>query len=688
MVRKRKTKGSSMLLVIAIFGILSIVGTSMLAATTANYKMRISENSRVKNLYIAESGLDMAYVKLVNEVDNAIKVGYDATEGNFISEYNKYVLNELPNKVTGKYMLSNNTQEVDVKCTVTEKSETTKEAILESTYMDNGNERIVNVTYTINTPTVTITTEGDISNITKYSIATDGDLKITDSKTSSPGSSNSINVNGNLWVQGRMGLRESVLLLADKYKGGIIVTNSNIKLNGDIATASNLAMYDSEVTFNEAGEKNVFAENIFVGNNPGKAYITENKFYAIKDNVYLANDLVIDCDNADVEIGNYYGFNDVNLVDDMGNMVRGSSSIIINSIDWPKINTNAKLKISESAYIMGAAYINTKTPYQTGESVALKGNYEAYTEPVEGKYDKSQYEYLDPLVLINKKIVEETDKDGKTTSKYEDLSIQDKANHFVEYTNKYGSDKERNIRLSGIELPQNTFTAGAYISNDKANGWRDPMVNTSVINGFKSEFVKAVYYMGTEKNGTSYGDNEFYRKQIEYKDKERTIPLYTVNGQINWENVEKIIKVDNDKSYKIIPSNKLNRELNVILNFDENTTIAIEKASENQNSNSALKVKINDVSVNDNIKKNDETLIITKGKVEFNKLNGMKVTVLAVGDIAINGCISNIGSDSNILDLIDGTIIEPVFTPDSESSTEVGTSAQSLITKEKWTLVK
>ena len=139
----------------------------------------------------------------------------------------------------------------------------------------------------------------------------------------------------------------------------------------------------------------LYAENIFVGKGNNIKNI-KNSLAGDKLSAYLANDLVIDSEDAIVTMGNFYGFNDVNTIDKnnldmMNEMARGSSSIIINSMEWPK--DNAKIDIRTSAYIMGAAYINTSTPYQTGESVALKGNYEAYTAPVNGNYNESHYEY-------------------------------------------------------------------------------------------------------------------------------------------------------------------------------------------------------------------------------------------------------------------------------------------------------
>lgn len=121
--RKRKTKGSSMLLVIAVFGILATLALAMLGATYANYRLRVEENNRVKNLYSAESGIDKAYARITKVVEIAIEEGIAA--GNketiikkqneiFKGVYKDYIDDNLIDYVSGEYVVNSN--KAEVKC--------------------------------------------------------------------------------------------------------------------------------------------------------------------------------------------------------------------------------------------------------------------------------------------------------------------------------------------------------------------------------------------------------------------------------------------------------------------------------------------------------------------------------------------------------------------------------------------
>lgn len=683
----RKKKGSSMLLTIAIFGILTIVGSSMLAVTTANYKMRIAENKRVQNLYSAEAGLDMAYIELVKQVNKAIETAQTVDGKIFEDAYDEYISNVLPSEVAGEYNVVGTDVKPVVACEVRAKSKDSKpvkEVLLTSTYVKDDINRIVSVFYDIETPDISFINKGELSGITKYSLATDKDLFVKNSSD--------LSVNGDIWVQGTMPIRNTAITLNEKYDGGVILENSRVKVSNDIATASNVKLLNSEMNFNvDTEEKNIYAENIFVGKGNNIKNI-KNSLTGDKLNTYLANDLVIDSEDASVTIGNFYGFNDVNTIDKnnpnmMNEMARGSSSIIINSMEWPK--DNAKIDIRTSAYIMGAAYINTSTPYQTGESVALKGNYEAYTSPVNGNYDESQYEYFDPLVLITKKLVEKKDANGNVVKdangnivyEYKDMDISDKKEHFIDYA----EDKfNTNIRKSNIYFPIETYTAGAFISKGEVKSYDigDKIIE---IAKFKNDYVKEVYYMGREKEEAIYGDDEFNRKVIEYKDDENKIPLYTVEGQINWTNVDKIIADNSNKNkFRIFTVSQGKKDLTVILNSDESSTIEITKQGNGGN----VSVQISGQVGNNSLKSDANMLIVTKGEVVCSGLSELNATIFSQGEINIENCSGNIGAKYSLKDWLKDEIIKLIFSTSSEVDTEVNTTVQDLITRGKWTLVK
>ncbi|OPJ60068.1 hypothetical protein [Clostridium chromiireducens] len=76
----RKKRGSSLIMVVIISGILITVGTAMLSMSVGDYKRRVVESTRIKNLYSSESGLDAAYNILVKTFDAAAIYGVNEIE--------------------------------------------------------------------------------------------------------------------------------------------------------------------------------------------------------------------------------------------------------------------------------------------------------------------------------------------------------------------------------------------------------------------------------------------------------------------------------------------------------------------------------------------------------------------------------------------------------------------------------
>ncbi|MHC1685753.1 MAG: hypothetical protein AB6733_22965 [Clostridiaceae bacterium] len=91
MLRKKK-KGSTMVTVVAIFGILTIVGTVTLSLTLSGFKLRNLESSKIENQYSAEAGIDETKKIVEIAVDSSIKkANMDVYEENKIlsSQLNK-----------------------------------------------------------------------------------------------------------------------------------------------------------------------------------------------------------------------------------------------------------------------------------------------------------------------------------------------------------------------------------------------------------------------------------------------------------------------------------------------------------------------------------------------------------------------------------------------------------------------
>ncbi len=673
--RKRKTKGSSMLLVIAVFGILATLALAMLGATYANYKLRVEENNRVKNLYSAESGIDKAYARITKVVEIAIEEGIAA--GNkettikkqneiFKGIYKDYIDDNLIDYVSGEYVVNSNKAEVkcELKVPAIEKEGLDYKIVkLTSTYKDDkGKDRVVSVAYNLVTPEayrILDKADGNTSKLINYTLAADGNLTIaTDSSHVKEGK---VEVDGNLWIQG---LRSENMVnnpTVDKYKGGIEINNTDIEFKGQVNTAANITVDKSKVNFktitleDKEVDNKVYAENIFLGSLADGDVDSGIDVDSSKAELYLANDLVIGASDTKINIKNLYGFNDLNIAvpTDDGQVVRGSSSIIINSMKWP--NDKGNLTVSDSAYLMGSAYIKThREPYQTGESVALKGNYKAYAKDSNGNYKNSQYEYLDPLVLITK------------NAEGQPLNVVDKAEHFVDYSNS--SDKS--IRAKGISLPQKTYTAGAYISGGKAHG-NSVNLNEKELDAVKhmrERFVQAVYYMGNE----DFDVNKFQQGKA----------IYTVENQINWDGVSSLIA---NRGNIIQLENMV-----ILLNDDENRDIEI------NDDKLILRHENKEATYNKEFNRDESKdityIVVTKGDVNYNGTKDYKGTIISLKDINIKNSKGLIGtaklSEDEIKDKKNKGVLDFIFTQGKNLVTERTILATNLITKEKWTLEK
>lgn len=71
----RKKKGSTLVTTIISFGVILTVGTAIVSMSMGDYKMRLSQNRRIMNLYGSDSGLDVAYDILVKDFDSAAQFG-------------------------------------------------------------------------------------------------------------------------------------------------------------------------------------------------------------------------------------------------------------------------------------------------------------------------------------------------------------------------------------------------------------------------------------------------------------------------------------------------------------------------------------------------------------------------------------------------------------------------------------
>lgn len=612
--KNKKKKGSSLLMVIMIFAILSTLGISMLSMTSSDYYRRVGETKKLQNLYGAESGLDLSYNILAKVFESAVVYGNEGVKELINSADGRVsvVEQEIQNVKNGaavKFPVSQDKPNESTLITVDGKiNEVGYKELKDKTFKVNFNKFIdLSTEYCIDSGK-TIDVNGYFIIPDSYSLATDEEANekkkfldglngtlitmpeesVIDENTSiksvvqaktrdvardsvdvvaneeftvgivseftpdgdeirqisskytmkvpeyqeyietnevkmkiHPMLNKTIVVDGNMNVEGDMKVTGDVHVKGNpasidysgdygtaynKYKGGIkvdkAISGANLNVTGDITTPSSLLIKKNSKV-NVAG--NICAGNIALGKtSPADDQISKSSLININNpssnyGIYLSNDLSINGDEVSVNIDNFYGINDIgtepkdNTISE-ANKAINSSSIIVNS------NNFTELKINKEAYILGTAYINTQDKYQTGESVAVKGNYIAYTDSlgkdVEFKYDK-------PLQLISKI-------DGK------DATVFDKANHIDEYADFTGN--KENLNLVKIILPTETYATGAYITNSNiVNGKKNFVVdNAGKIKNMKSIFANNVFYMG--------GAKEINKTENELIDKFPTVP--------------------------------------------------------------------------------------------------------------------------------------------------------------------
>lgn len=324
-----------------------------------------------------------------------------------------------------------------------------------------------------------------------------------------------LNVTGNVFVQGKLDSGPDIdnsNRTYEKYDGGIIINSNgaekyetdpdNVVFNNDVITRGTFNLQDN-MKVNISGS--LYAKNFYAGKISSTDFSDGSILNA--NDMILDNDLTIKADKTHIKMSNFYGINDKNTNFDngtksynnttiYGGKERTSSSIIVNSPD-----ANSTVNISDKAYIMGVAHINTDNGYQTGESVAVKGNYLAYAVPI----DSGEQFIPDPPLQV-------LDDDEN--------NVFDKANHFSRYWNKVMNGQEwdgiddigRSINQSdekpkdgGISFdnPDKIYSTGAIVYKSgnqtvvRSSSQRYNIdVEENVVNNMRRDYATQVYRMG------------------------------------------------------------------------------------------------------------------------------------------------------------------------------------------------
>lgn len=620
---KRKRKGSSLIFVVIMFMFVIIVSSAMLSMVSSNYAGRVTESKRVKNLYGAESGLDIAYNVIAKTIDNANEYSYNKTEifkdevknmnyaeflnvkdensdekiknkarlyalyadidclqlnedsnKSKIEEDNKkidqlinYVFRiyfkdyinanlysnicpEGENSGKGKYALDgrktsndeNNLQEViynnarisfklesldensQLKWSEKDSKVISGDNLVTKYYFDDE-DKIRKETYDLNfnyyekitLPINLISNFKEQSNVGEnereiesvYTMIVPNYDEVAFKKSVSTnvkdlpgitigGTLNVLNsdfdVYGDIMVEGDS---SGLSTYNNKYNTGILI-------NSDYPVNKNRINFYNNVycrkTFNIKDNvrvninKDLYAQNVYV--NTGKqnygSYLGIDKQSESK--VVLDNDLEMNAQNTIINIENFYGINDKTITDNSGKDEKSkkSSSIIVNNSDK---NRNSLLIVKNEAYIRGVANIKTNSGYQTGESIAVKGNYDAYSIPLE---KNEVYNYDDKFKMDSPIMVLDTD------------DINQKINHFYQYWN---SNLDKGLDFGGVVFNNidNVKSVGAIVYGEKNddNTWNakvkqpNDMKNdskiTANIDNVKKMYATNMYNLNVEK---------------------------------------------------------------------------------------------------------------------------------------------------------------------------------------------
>ena len=720
-----KKKGSSLIFVVIIFMFVTIISSSMLSMVSSNYKARVSESNRIKNLYGADSGINTAYVIITKTFEAATQYGYLKVN----ELYNMYENENIDiNTNRGKYVtlindidelesdiknLQNQIKDVDenkdtlkFKQQISEKRkliEEDKEFIelikkeefkrafkeyintnlknftedgsyiqyIKENYSDTYMAQNISIGYDNNQKIESEILEQEIdrikyekeiskSNGHKYDIKLqyydkenpyniklistfyDRNNKKEDNENGFSNEKNKrqlqasyimnvpnyddiyfekvsediyensvfkdkgiivgrdfiINNLSNLTVDGDIfvvGVKPSTMNINNKYNGGISLKDSkNVKFNGNVVTRSTFNIQDnSSVEI----KNNLYASNIYAGAIDKDGSVISSSNLNVYNNVILDNDLTLNGYNTQIKINNFYGINDKNINSEYSDQSKNSSSIIINNYD-----DDSKITINNEAYIMGTAYINTENKYQTGESVAVKGNYKAYSVEDPDKANQ-QFEEDDPLRVLKG-------------------SLKEKVDHFVKYWSK--EENKEGLLSEVIKLPSEVHSVGATVSEGNVNNSTN--YDSEVIKTKKAEYAARVYKL----------DNV----EINEENKDDYYSYYNNEDIIN---IEQIINLSNLDGYNI--ESEANKDYKAL--FDNSKKIMEIKSGNND------EIEITDKKIKITAKDGElNAVIVTNGDIIIDDNITINGNIITTDNLNIEGSNVKIKEDKNVKDKV------------------------------------
>lgn len=692
---RKKKKGSTFVIVVVVMAIIFTTGTTILAVTANDYKMRINQSKKLQNLYEADSGLDVVENIIIKTSQEAIKYADKEVKKKFtelddkdrskdkineifkdkfyefLTVRNKEILNEkeveileylILEKKYIKSILESGKLEYDSAISNIENRFIIE--IPEGGYVKNiNNGKVSNITIEVKSNFES--TEGQLKNkktvSTKYSItAPDYNSEITsiniypvfDGKAitadgnmnvESLGNKSIVNISGDIWVQGNNNLGNSPEYTFDKYIGGIKLDNTSFNINGNIYTANTFHL--NNLVNESSVNGDIYAKNIYIGKSINSNVSKLNNI-SFEKNVVVNNDLALNATNSSIVIkNNFYGINEKTTEVSTANKALSSSSIIVNDTS----NTST-ITVNKDSYIMGVAYLNATdesgNKYQTGESVAVKGNYLAYTDvdDVLNGATNVTLKYYSPLQLLESK-------NGQSNAIM-------KADYFAEYYSK--NNNSYNFNDGGVSLKKSVKSVGASVKDNQGNIQKSNINDSdiSIVNEQRNEFARNVFAMG---DTTGLGDDLYDGQEVKRQ----------VSNQVNFNEIRKVQGSSFDTT-----------EGMVILKGNENENIEIENG----------KIKGTDIELS-------KGLIIANGDITIDGNFSFTGNIITTGNIILKGeGEKNITYDPQVVRSIlalNHDLLKDIFVKSQGDREEVKvTSASELysvdkfLTKSLWRIVK
>lgn len=584
-----------------------VAGNHRVNQTVTAIDERIKSGEKLSDKEIDDKkneAFKLGFKEYINQTNDHLKV--DKNQNLFSQSLNTYDENQPNEDIKYKYVINKNgtdvtfkTIDIDIKvenglskpiieCVTVDLNNDEYNVEVSSVFEKNTstgvNKRKVEVTYVVKVPDYEDAKISDSSleidkpvEIDSKVISVDGNMKVEGNNLG-----NQFEINGDVFVKGNENDDESKNnIVYEKYKGGIDITGeqTKIKITGDVATSKtfNVNSYLGQVEL----QKNLYAGNVYIGKKDGnvspKSEITIN-------NVITDNDFAVKSNGSNISIENFYGINDKNTKSNTtGKEDKTSSSIIVNN-DRNKPSDYTSLTVNNEAYIMGTAYINAQNKsgqyYQTGESVAIKGNYIAYTKPL-AEFPNAEFDMYDSLQMADRE-------NGQS------LDVIEKSNYFKSFVE--GASKGE-ITHGGVNLNRNkTYAIGAVVYSDGENLVVEKSNYTKSTNDAvlmkQKEYAREVYSMGN--------DDENSLKELYDNPKQKTVS-------------DSIINFSNIKGF--VEENKAGQKL--ILNNDPNKTVVLSDRNYTTSNNEIL------IKVEDKV----DGLIISKGNIKLD------------GDFEFNGAI-------------------------------------------------